>query len=49
MAAGALRLFSLTYVTRWVSFAVQSYFLAVEKPLPASIVSVCTAFVFPSR
>ncbi len=43
----ALRLFSLTYLTRWFSFATQSYMLAIEKPLPASIISVSTALVFP--
>lgn len=47
MAAGAVRLFSLTYITRWFSFATQSYMLAVEKPLPASVISVSTALIFP--
>ena len=44
---GALRLFSLTYVTRWFSFATQSYMLAIEKPVAASLISVSTALVFP--
>ena len=43
----ALRLFSLTYITRWFSFAAQSYMLAIEKPLFASLISVSTALVFP--
>ncbi len=43
----ALRLFSLTYITRWLSFATQSYMLAIEKPLPASLISVSTALIFP--
>lgn len=47
LAAGALRLFALTFVTRWFSFATQSYMLAVEKPLPASLISVSTALIFP--
>lgn len=47
VAVGALRLFSLTYLTRWFSFATQSYMLAVEKPLPASLISVSTALLFP--
>lgn len=47
MAALAMRLFSLTYLTRWFSFAAQSYMIAVEKPIPASIISVSTALVFP--
>lgn len=47
MSVGALRLFSVTYITRWFSFATQSYMLAVEKPLAASCISVSTALVFP--
>ena len=47
MAAGALQLFSLTYITRWFSFATQSFMVAVDKPMPASIISVSTALVFP--
>ena len=47
MAVGALRLFSLTYLTRWFSFATQSYMLAVEKPVSASTISVSTALIFP--
>ena len=46
-AVFALRLFSLTYVTRWLSFATQSYMLAVEKALPASVLSIATVLVFP--
>ena len=47
ISVGALQLFSLTYLTRWFSFATQSYMLAIEKPLPASLISVSTALVFP--
>ena len=47
MSVAALRLFSLTYVTRWFSFATQSYMLAIEKPMSASLISVSTALVFP--
>ena len=46
-AVSALQLFSLTYLTRWFSFATQSYMLAIEKPLSASLISVSTALVFP--
>lgn len=47
-AAGqALTLFSLTYVTRWFSFAAQSYMLAVDRPVSASVISFSTAFIFP--
>ena len=47
MGVGALRVFALTYLTRWLSFATQSYMLAVEKALAASVISVTTALVFP--
>ena len=47
ISIAALRLFSITYITRWFSFATQSYMLAIEKPLPASIISVSTALIFP--
>ena len=47
MSVGALKLFSLTYITRWFSFATQSYMLAIEKSLPASLISVSTALIFP--
>ena len=44
---GALRLFALTYLTRWFSFAAQSFLLAIEKPLAAALISVSTALGFP--
>ena len=47
MSVGALQLFSITYITRWFSFATQSYMLAIEKPFSASLISVSTALVFP--
>lgn len=47
MAVGALRLFGFTYITRWFSFATQSYMLATEKSFCASLISVSTAFLFP--
>ena len=47
IAVFAIRLFSLTFITRWFSFAVQSYMTAVDKPIYASVLSVSTAFVFP--
>ena len=47
MAVPALKLFSSAYLIRWFSFATQSYMSAVEKPIPAMIISVCTAVVFP--
>lgn len=47
MALDAMRIFAFTYVTRWISFAAQSYLNAIEKPVPASIISVSAALVFP--
>ena len=47
MAVNALLLFSLTYITRWFSFATQSFLSAIEKPVAASMISVSTALVFP--
>lgn len=47
MSVTALRIFALTYITRWFSFATQSYMLAIETALPASLISVSTALVFP--
>ena len=45
--AFALRLFSFTYLTRWFSFAAQSYMLAIERSAAASVISVSTALIFP--
>lgn len=47
MSIGALQLFAITYLTRWFSFATQSYLLAVEKSWQASVISVSTALIFP--
>ena len=44
---GVLALFPLTYITRWFSFATQSFLSAIEKPVAASAISVSTALVFP--
>ena len=47
LAVPAVTLFSATYVTRWFSFASQSFMAAIEKPLLASIISVATVLGFP--
>lgn len=47
MSVHALRLFSTAYLFRWFGFAVQGFYSAIEKPLPASILSVSSAMVFP--
>ena len=43
----ALSIFSLAFVTRWISFATQSFMLAIEKPKYAAAISISTALVFP--
>ena len=47
MAVIALLLFSTTYITRWFSFATQSFMAAIEQPIFASIISISTALLFP--
>ena len=43
----ALSIFSLAFVTRWISFATQSFMLAIEKPKYAAAISISTALIFP--
>ena len=43
----AIRIFSFAYIFRWFGITTQSYFSAIGKPLQATIISVCTAFIFP--
>lgn len=47
MAAYAIRLYALTFLTRWFGFAVQSFTVALEAPLPAAILSVSNALIIP--
>lgn len=47
ISAHAIRLFCLAYLFRWVGVTTQSFFTAVGKPMQATVISVCTAFVFP--
>ncbi len=47
LSVHALRLFSTAYLFRWLGFAVQGFYSSIEKPLPASIISVCSAMVLP--
>ena len=47
IAVVAVKLFSITYITRWISFASQSYMLAIEKPAQASAISISISLVFP--
>lgn len=45
--ARAIRIYSLTFITRWFGFTIQSFFTAIDKPVPATILSVGNACVFP--
>ena len=47
LSAPAIRIFSLAYLFRWMAVTTQSYLSAIEKPLSATVMSVCVAFVFP--
>ncbi len=47
MAEIALRLFALSYLVKWFTFAVQSFLLAIGQAKPASILSICSTLVFP--
>ena len=47
MATAAIRLFCFAYLFRWFVVTTQGLFSAIEKPRQATLMSVCTAFVFP--
>lgn len=47
MTKRALRLFSFAYVFKWICHAIQSFLLAVDRAIPAMLISIATAFAFP--
>ncbi len=47
LSVHAMRLFCLAFLFRWFGFAAQGFYTAVEKSVPASVISVCSAMVFP--
>ncbi len=47
LATRTLQVFSITYLVRWFSISAQSFLSAIEKPVHATILSVCIALVFP--
>ena len=47
MALPALSLFAMTYITRWLSFATQSFMSAIERPGFAAMISLSVALVLP--
>ena len=46
-SARAIRLFCFAYLFRWFGVTTQGFLSAIEKPMLATLMSVCTAFVFP--
>ena len=47
MAGSAMRLFSITFLTRWFGFAAQSYLTAINKSFFASMLSTANALLLP--
>jgi putative MATE family efflux protein len=47
MSVHALSFFAFAYLTRWISFATQSYMSAIGKAGYATVIALCIAFVFP--
>lgn len=47
LATHALRISAFTYLFRWIGHAIQSFFMALERPLPSMSLSLASAFVFP--
>jgi len=47
VSVGALKLYAASLLFRWFGFCTQSFYSAIEKPLPASVLSVASALVFP--
>ncbi len=43
----AMRFFGISFLVGWFGFAIQGFFGAIEKPLPATILSICRAFICP--
>ena len=46
-SAHALRLFGTAYVFKWISHTIQTFLLAIERPLPALLISLSICLVFP--
>ena len=47
IASYALKIYSFTFVTRWIGFAIQSLMVALEKSAWATILSLSNAIIFP--
>ncbi len=47
LSVHAMRLFAVSFLVGWFGFAIQGFFGAIEKPLPATALSIARALVFP--
>ena len=47
LAVTVLRISCVAYLFKWLSQSIQSMFMALERPLPSMIISVCNVSVFP--
>ena len=47
MASYAIRIYAMTFLVKWFSFAIQGFLTALEIPLPATILSVANALIVP--
>ena len=41
LSVSALTIFAFAYLFRWIGFSTQSFLLAIEKPAPATLISIC--------
>ena len=47
MAVGAVKITCLTFIFKWFATAVQCFFMALEKPALAMVISIASACAFP--
>ncbi len=47
MSVSAMKIFGYAFILGWFSFALQGFFAAVEKPLPATVLALCKSMIFP--
>ena len=47
LAVTVLRISCVSYLFKWLSQSIQSLFMALERPLPSMIISVCNVSAFP--
>jgi len=47
MVKHALRILSFAYLVKWISHAIQSFLLAIDRAISAMIISLALAFFFP--